>query len=124
MGDPPFKSMTGDPWDTFRRTLSGRFYVPNFISADAADLIFKLLQVSPERRLGSGPGGAAEIKAHRWFAKLNWEALEGRRLPAPLRPNVENSMDTSNFDNFDDAEAEPPARREAAAVEWNGWEHI
>jgi serine/threonine protein kinase len=35
----------GDPWDTFRRTLSGRFYVPNFISDAAADLIFKLLQV-------------------------------------------------------------------------------
>lgn len=45
VGDPPFKSLTGDPWDTFRRTLSGRFYVPNFISDQAADLIFKLLQV-------------------------------------------------------------------------------
>ena len=45
VGDPPFKSLTGDPWDTFRRTLSGRFYVPNFISDQAADIIFKLLQV-------------------------------------------------------------------------------
>lgn len=36
----------GDPWDTFRRTLSGRFYVPHFISDAAADLIFKLLQAS------------------------------------------------------------------------------
>lgn len=45
VGDPPFKSISGDPWDTFRRTLSGRFYVPNFISNDAADLIYKLLQV-------------------------------------------------------------------------------
>lgn len=46
VGDPPFKSVSGDPWDTFRRTLSGRFYVPNFISAEAADIIYKLLQVS------------------------------------------------------------------------------
>lgn len=37
--------LPGDPWDTFRRTLSGRFYVPHFISDAAADLIFKLLQV-------------------------------------------------------------------------------
>lgn len=50
VGDPPFKSLTGDPWDTFRRTLSGRFYVPNFISDQAADLIFKLLQVGIEGR--------------------------------------------------------------------------
>eukprot|EP00955_Chlamydomonas_euryale_P044026 352790-Chlamydomonas_euryale.AAC.3 len=45
VGDTPFKSLTGDPWDTFRQALSGRFYVPNFISDDAADIIFKLLQV-------------------------------------------------------------------------------
>lgn len=38
-------NFAGDPWDTFRRTLSGRFYVPHFISDAAADLIFKLLQV-------------------------------------------------------------------------------
>lgn len=49
VGDPPFKSSSGDPWDTFRRTLSGRFFVPNFISDGAADLIYKLLQVSSNR---------------------------------------------------------------------------
>lgn len=40
-----FLLFAGDPWDTFRRTLSGRFYVPHFITDAAADLIFKLLQV-------------------------------------------------------------------------------
>ncbi len=62
VGDPPFKSLTGDPWDTFRRTLSGRFYVPNFISDQAADIIFKLLQVSgAEQSQGVGvfPGQEA-----------------------------------------------------------------
>lgn len=46
VGDPPFKSLSGDPWDTFRRTLSGRFYVPNFISESASSLICQLLQVT------------------------------------------------------------------------------
>jgi serine/threonine protein kinase len=32
VGDPPFKSLTGDPWDTFRRTLSGRFYVSDRVT--------------------------------------------------------------------------------------------
>jgi hypothetical protein len=41
----------GDPWDTFRRTLSGRFYVPHFITDAAADLIFKLLQVGGKQLL-------------------------------------------------------------------------
>jgi serine/threonine protein kinase len=47
VGDPPFKSMSGDPWDTFRRILSGRFYVPDFVPEVAADLIYLLLQVPP-----------------------------------------------------------------------------
>jgi cGMP-dependent protein kinase 1 len=86
VGDPPFKSLTGDPWDTFRRTLSGRFYVPNFISDQAADLIFKLLQVNPDKRLGSDKRlGADEIKAHRWFSRIDWKALEQKKLPAPFR---------------------------------------
>lgn len=34
-------------------------------------------------------------------------------------------MDTSNFDVFDDVEAEPPAkRRDGPPVEWPGWEWI
>lgn len=44
----------GDPWDTFRRTLSGRFYVPHFITDAAADLIFKLLQVGQHSSTGAG----------------------------------------------------------------------
>lgn len=43
-------------------------------------------QVNPEKRLGSGPLGAEEIKRHRWFSRLDWKALEARKLPAPIRP--------------------------------------
>lgn len=44
-GDPPFKSVTGDPWDTFRQALSGRFFCPPSLSDHAKDLIFGLLKV-------------------------------------------------------------------------------
>lgn len=127
VGDPPFKSMSGDPWDTFRRTLSGRFYVPNFISSDAADLIYKLLQVNPERRLGSGKKGAADIKAHRWFAQMDWDALEHKRLTAPIRPRVRNPLDTSNFDVFDAPDSPPaiPHHRQVKTQEWDAlWEWV
>eukprot|EP00879_Flechtneria_rotunda_P001387 GHRR01001538.1.p1 GENE.GHRR01001538.1~~GHRR01001538.1.p1 ORF type:complete len:1213 (+),score=453.23 GHRR01001538.1:393-3641(+) len=104
VGDPPFKSLTGDPWDTFRRTLSGRFYVPHFITDAAADLIFKLLQVNPEKRLGCGSAGINEIKSHRWFSRINWDALAAKQLAAPIQPRLKSLLDTSNFDNFDDAD--------------------
>jgi cGMP-dependent protein kinase len=129
VGDPPFKSVSADPWDTFRRALSGRFYVPHFISEGAADLIFRLLQVNPERRLGgAGSAEAAlEVRRHRWFAGFDWEALERRELVAPILPRLAGPLDTSNFDAFDDAAAVleveagggapvPPAPAMAAAV--------
>ncbi|KAJ9511424.1 hypothetical protein QJQ45_029916, partial [Haematococcus lacustris] len=128
VGDPPFKSLTGDPWDTFRRTLSGRFYVPNFISDQAADLIFKLLQVNPDKRLGSGPAGAEDIRRHKWFSKLDWNALMQRKLQAPIRPKIRNPLDTSNFDNFDSCDVEAPpvpaARLEKHAQLWDMWEWV
>jgi len=51
VGEPPFKSLSGDPWDTFRQILSGRYFVPHTISPGAADLIYKLLQVQSISRL-------------------------------------------------------------------------
>lgn len=58
VGDPPFKSISGDPWDTFRRTLSGRFYIPMFVSELAQDLIYKLLNVRE-----GGEFGKASVEA-------------------------------------------------------------
>lgn len=46
LGSPDLVSSQCVLLDSLRRTLSGRFYVPNFISESAADIIFKLLQVS------------------------------------------------------------------------------
>lgn len=127
VGDPPFKSVSGDPWDTFRRTLSGRFYVPNFISAEAADLIYKLLQVNPERRLGSGRGGAEDIKHHRWFAQVDWAGLKEKTIPAPIKPRLRNMLDTSNFDVFDNVETPPHIRAESCdRSQWGDtmWEWV
>ena len=45
VGDPPFMSMSGDPWDTFKAILSGRFAMPDNVPKKAADLIFSLLRV-------------------------------------------------------------------------------
>ncbi|DBB18151.1 hypothetical protein WJX82_009716 [Trebouxia sp. C0006] len=126
VGDPPFKSLSGDPWDTFRRTLSGRFYVPNFISESASSLICQLLQVSPERRLGSGPTGATEIKQHKWFSRLDWQAMVNKTLPAPINPKLKNPLDTSNFDSFDAPEppAVPAGKVDKNAHMWDLWDWI
>ena len=50
VGEPPFSSSTGDPWDTFRKVQQGRVVVPAHVSPEATDLIFKLLHVGPLMR--------------------------------------------------------------------------
>lgn len=37
---------------------------------------------NPEERLGAGPAGLAALKAHPWFAPINWQALLEHRWAA------------------------------------------
>lgn len=74
------------------------------VSAEAKDLIRALLERDPEKRLG-GKKGAAEIRAHPFFADIDWalirhkvscmprsaastarEPLSGARNPLARRP--------------------------------------
>ena len=46
----------------------------NQVSPEAKDLMRKLLTREPTERLG-GVKGASEIRAHPWFASINWPLL-------------------------------------------------
>jgi serine/threonine protein kinase len=61
VGEPPFMSATNDPWDTFRRAITGRCHVPSFVSESATDLIYRLLQVPVTRNLGDVTSSAAAL---------------------------------------------------------------
>ena len=43
----------------------------------------KLLERDPSKRLGSGPLGSAEIKAHDWFNDIDWASVSQRSLKPP-----------------------------------------
>jgi hypothetical protein len=45
--------------------------------------LIALLNRNPNKRLGSGPNGAADIKKHAFFNSLDWRATEQKRLPVP-----------------------------------------
>ncbi|KAL8055449.1 hypothetical protein ABFX02_04G056800 [Erythranthe guttata] len=86
-GATPFKGKNRK--DTYRKIL---FAEPEFIGKPNAltDLIGKLLEKDPTRRLGYH-GGASEIKEHEFFRGLNWDLLtEVLRPPfLPLRDEEE-----------------------------------
>jgi p70 ribosomal S6 kinase len=60
----------------------------DLFSTDAADIIRKLLEKRPEKRLGAGPRGADLIKEHKWFANIDWGLLEAGYVKAPFVPSV------------------------------------
>uniref|UniRef100_A0A3B3D8R7 Ribosomal protein S6 kinase n=1 Tax=Oryzias melastigma TaxID=30732 RepID=A0A3B3D8R7_ORYME len=70
---------------------------PSMIGPVAQDLLKKLLVKDPHRRLGSGPRGAEDIKAHPFFKGLNWEDLAKKQVAAPFKPELKNELDVGNF---------------------------
>jgi serum/glucocorticoid-regulated kinase 2 len=61
-------------------------------------ILHAFLAKEPRERLGFGPEDAKPIKAHAFFAPINWALLERREIPSPYKPKVKDAMDTSNFD--------------------------
>ena len=62
----------------YENIISGPLKIPNRISPDCRDLIFKLLDRRPLERLGAIKG-SAEIKKHAWFDGLDWDEVAEKR---------------------------------------------
>uniref|UniRef100_A0A7E4VHI6 non-specific serine/threonine protein kinase n=1 Tax=Panagrellus redivivus TaxID=6233 RepID=A0A7E4VHI6_PANRE len=114
IGYPPFCSET--PQETYRKVVNWEqmllFPLEMPISADAKATI-KRFCCDVEKRMGHN-GGIEEIKQCSFFRKVDWDHI--RELPAPIKIEVRGIADTSNFDEFNDADLsfpevkEPPAR--------------
>ena len=55
------------------------------------DLIARLLERKPGRRLGMLSGRGGDIKNHKWFEGMDWDALVGRRLEPGRKPNEDQA---------------------------------
>lgn len=62
------------------------------ITTAGKEIIVRLLNKAESKRLGS-QSGASEVKAHKWFAKLNWGLLRNEK--PPIIPNIENAQETN-----------------------------
>ncbi|GLD47075.1 ribosomal protein S6 kinase alpha-4-like protein, partial [Lates japonicus] len=70
---------------------------PSMIGQTAQDLLRKLLVKDPHKRLGSGPRGAEDIKAHPFFKGLNWADLAQKKVSSPFKPELKSELDVGNF---------------------------
>jgi len=75
---------------------------PNFMKPSAKDLISQLLQTDLTKRFGNLKDGVDDIKNHKWFAGVDWEAMKELNAPPPFLPTVGGADDTSNFQKYDE----------------------
>ncbi|NXW19375.1 PRKX kinase, partial [Circaetus pectoralis] len=107
-GFPPF--FDDNPFGIYQKILAGKIDFPRHLDLYVKDLIKKLLVVDRTRRLGNMKNGADDVKRHRWFRSIDWDAVPQRRLKPPIVPKVSNDGDTSNFEAYpeDDWNKMPP----------------
>ena len=88
----PFKGSTRQ--QTFNNVLTREVSFPAEprITTAGKEIIVRLLNKVEGKRLGS-QSGASEVKAHKWFAKLNWGLLRNEK--PPIIPNIENAQETN-----------------------------
>lgn len=92
-GLPPFYD--DDVPTMYKKILQNPLKFPSFLDGtDAQDLLKKLLQKEPSKRLDD----AQQIKSHAFFKDIDWQKLLSKSYMPPFKPQVEGLLDTSNFD--------------------------
>eukprot|EP00036_Acanthoecidae_sp_10tr_P011457 CAMPEP_0182926216 /NCGR_PEP_ID=MMETSP0105_2-20130417/11229_1 /TAXON_ID=81532 ORGANISM="Acanthoeca-like sp., Strain 10tr" /NCGR_SAMPLE_ID=MMETSP0105_2 /ASSEMBLY_ACC=CAM_ASM_000205 /LENGTH=511 /DNA_ID=CAMNT_0025064097 /DNA_START=109 /DNA_END=1644 /DNA_ORIENTATION=+ len=101
VGYPPFCS--DSPQETYRKVMAWRetLVLPPecTVSPEAEDLVRQLC-TDAKRRIGKK--GAEELKAHPFLAGVDWDNIRSQK--APIDPKVKSMDDTSNFDDFAEAD--------------------
>ncbi|VDO66141.1 unnamed protein product [Onchocerca flexuosa] len=65
VGEPPFSGE--DEEEIFDSIVNDDVRYPRFLSIESISIMRRLMRKNPEKRLGSGPNDALEIKQQRFF---------------------------------------------------------
>lgn len=76
----------------------GKLVFTSSFSDECKDFVTKLLQRDPTKRLGAGAVDVEALKAHPWFAEIDFAALQARAVRPPYVPNVKSDEDFGGFD--------------------------
>ena len=80
------------------KILKSKPMMPYFLGPDAKDLITRLLNKNPKKRLGGNmPKDLLTIKGHRFFRKIDWKKLAKRELEPPIKPLITDPELAENF---------------------------
>lgn len=95
-GLPPF--YTRDREKLFQRIKKGELSYPSYVTPEAKSLLSALIYRDPNKRMGGGPEGGAEVKRHAFFSGIDWEQVYERKLTPPFVPSITSKGDIKYFD--------------------------
>lgn len=82
----------------YQKIAFGKVKFPrDVLSPEGRSFVKGLLNRNPRHRLGAVDDGR-ELRAHPFFADIDWEALRQKKIPPPFKPHLVSETDTSNFD--------------------------
>lgn len=100
-GYPPFYDE--NPFGIYQKILAGKIEFPRQFDSKAKDLIKRLLTADRTKRLGCLKNGAEDIKKHKWFGKMDWNAVYNCTIPPSFIPEISGDGDTHHFDPYPDS---------------------
>lgn len=87
-----------DTQQMYKNIAFGKVRFPrDALSNEGRNFVKGLLNRNPRHRLGA-INDAEDLKAHPFFADMDWEALANKTLVPPFKPSLKSTLDTSNFD--------------------------
>eukprot|EP00928_Gymnodinium_smaydae_P062554 TRINITY_DN46392_c0_g1_i1.p1 TRINITY_DN46392_c0_g1~~TRINITY_DN46392_c0_g1_i1.p1 ORF type:complete len:477 (+),score=105.17 TRINITY_DN46392_c0_g1_i1:92-1522(+) len=95
-GLPPH--YTRDRNKLYEKIRNGNLEYPHWVSAPAEELLRALLLRDKNRRLGGGPRDVEDVKEHRFWETVDWQATFERKVEPPFKPNVTSTGDVKYFE--------------------------
>jgi len=121
-----FELFTGmNPFDAkdFDSVLSNILHspinIPDFVPETGRDLIDKLLQRNPSKRMCSGPTGSDEIQNSEFFKGVEWKKLMVKNIKPPYKPKGEENFDPK----LENAE-EPKGNRKLDGLDLGNFDYV
>jgi serine/threonine protein kinase len=86
-----------DPMGIYQKILKGKIRYPKSFDESARSIVRHLVVADLSKRYGNLKNGVNDIKTHRYFKSINWQAILSKTVAVPYKPKVKAPNDTSNF---------------------------
>ena len=99
VGIVPFYSSSN--MQMYEKIKTQQLMFPSYFDEQCQDLIIKLLERDPKKRLGS-VNDIKDIRKHEWFKDMDWIKLLNKEIEPPYRPGMNNHKRNDSSETDDD----------------------